>query len=98
MITGSCDGVSVGVTVVMVVLVGLGDSVSVGDGVTDGAAVGVDVKVGAARKLFSFSKDEHALITNNIPNNMPSNWTLFIFQFFKIFTVFTPMLLRTQFG
>jgi len=52
----------------MVVLVGLGDGVSVGYGVT----VGVDVKVGATRKLFSFSKDEHALITNNIPDNMPS--------------------------
>jgi hypothetical protein len=94
LITGSCDGVSVGVIVGMVVLVGLGDGVSVGYGVT----VGVDVKVGAARKLFSFSKDEHALITNSIPDNIPSNRTLFIFQFLKIFTVFTPMLLRTQFG
>jgi hypothetical protein len=67
----------------MVVLVGLGDGVSVGYGVT----VGVDVKVGATRKLFSFSKDEHALITNNIPDNIPSNETLFIFPLFKIFAV-----------
>jgi len=77
----------------MVVLVGFGDSVSVGDGVLVGAAVDVDNKVGAVFKLFSFSKDEHALITNNIPINIPSNRTLFIFQFIKIFTVFKPMLL-----
>jgi len=77
----------------MVVLVGFGDSVSVGDGVLVGAAIDVDDKVGAVFKLFSFSKDEHALITNNVPKNMPSNRTLFIFQLIKIFTVFKPMLL-----
>jgi hypothetical protein len=78
----------------MVVLVGLGDGVSVGYGVT----FGVDVKVAAATKSFSFSKDEHALITNYIPDNMLSNRTLFIFLLFKIFTVFKSVLPRTPIG